>query len=61
MENIKNHCCHIDCKKVATRTIIYSSKPDDYTELCDQHLVQYLPNNYAVTVAPVDRKEVSGE
>lgn len=55
MEDInKRHCCEIGCQNEATKTIRYSDQIEDYSEFCDDHIVQNLSSNSANQVEPLN-------
>ena len=50
----KRHCCHIGCDKDATHTIYYSEQLEDYSDFCEEHIGEYLPDDKRVEVTPID-------
>lgn len=44
-------CDHLGCKKKAAREIEFTSS--DSVLVCDDHVSNYLPNNYAVVIKPL--------
>lgn len=46
-----NNCCHLTCTHPAVWSIRYSDKPDDYSEYCNDHLLNYLPVDGEATIS----------